>query len=74
MAFWSTWFKPKCEACGQKIADAPIAFEEQRICGGCHERILDEREKAEQERIARRRAEEEALRKLEERQLFGPRE
>lgn len=73
MAFWSKWFAPKCQACAKVIEGEPVTFEEQTLCAACHQGILAERERAEQERRARRQAEEEALRKLEERQTFGPR-
>ncbi len=72
MAFWQSWFKPKCDGCGVKIVDHdPVAHEGASLCVTCHDKALEEeaRERAEVE--ARRRAEEEARARFEDRKQFG---
>jgi hypothetical protein len=67
MAFWSSWFAPKCGRCGDKIVDDPVEGSDPAICRPCHDRAAA----AEAAVEARRAAEEEARRKLEEGKTFG---
>ena len=65
MAFWDAWFKTPCLECGEKFdKEALEIFEERLICGDCKDEILEKRRIAEEERIKRVAAEEEARRKL----------
>ncbi len=72
MAFWDSWFAPKCEACGAKIVGGPpVAHDGKKICATCHEAALAAAAKKAAEIEARRAAEEEARRKLEDGKSFG---
>lgn len=69
MAFWDSWFAPKCEACDTKMVGIePIEDQGKKICPTCHAAIVAKR-KAEAE--ARRAAEEAARAKLEGGKRFG---
>lgn len=72
MAFWDSWFAPKCEGCGSKIVGvAPVAHDGKKLCPACHERALEAAAKKQADIEARRLAEEEARRKLEDGKQFG---
>jgi hypothetical protein len=72
MAFWDSWFAPKCDACGTRIVGAPpVVHDGRRICESCHEaaQALEAKKKAEIE--ARRLAEEQARQRFEAGKQFG---
>lgn len=73
MAFWSSWFAPKCDGCGGKIVDAePQAHgDHTSLCPACHDKAVQAEAARQAEIEARRAAEEEARRKFEERKQFG---
>jgi hypothetical protein len=72
MAFWSSWFAPKCEACGEKIVGAePVAHDGKKICASCHAKALEAAAKKAAEVEARRKAEEEARSRMEGGKQFG---
>jgi len=72
VAFWSSWFAPKCESCGNKVVGAPpVVHAGQKLCPACHEAAVAAEEKKAAEREARRAAEEAARAKLEGNKQFG---
>jgi DnaJ-class molecular chaperone len=72
VAFWSSWFAPKCEGCqGKIVGHEPLIFDERRLCETCHGKAVQAEAKRKAEVEARRAAEEEARRKFEEGKQFG---
>jgi len=72
MAFWDSWFAPKCDSCGTKIVgQPPIRHEGGSICPTCHEAALAAEAKRKEEADARRAAEEAARARLKEQRRFG---
>ena len=72
MAFWDSWFAPKCEACGTKIVGAPPHLHDgKKLCDACHGAALELEAKKKAEIEARRVAEEEARARFEQGKQFG---
>jgi hypothetical protein len=72
VAFWSSWFAPKCEDCGTAIVGYPPFLEDGRkLCSPCHDKALAAAAKKAAEVEARRLAEEEARQKFEGKKQFG---
>ena len=68
MAFWDSWFAPRCEACGEKIVGAaPVTHDGKKVCGACVAAAAAKQAEVE----ARRAAEEAARAKLEGNKAFG---
>lgn len=69
MAFWSKWFAPTCDGCGEGIVGAELVADGDReLCPSCHAAVVE----AQRAAIEARRAEEEAARqKLEASRAFG---
>jgi len=72
MAFWSSWFAPACDDCGDKITEGePVEVDGAKICVPCHGKRQEAAAKKQAEIEARREAEEAARRKFEDSKSFG---
>lgn len=72
MAFWDSWFAPKCEGCGAKIVGTPPHVRDgKKLCDACEAKAVEAAAKKAAEIEARRKAEEDARRRFEDGKQFG---
>lgn len=71
MAFWSSWFAPKCPECEEKMLDERKAWEGREVCAPCHGKLVQAKADKEAALEAQRQAEEEARRKFEDGKSWG---